>query len=109
MRIRFLANVTGMTVRITQLPDLLTIFDLYSIGMRRRAMANGFCVQMKELCKDELEVEQQARMQALKTLRDLKISQPCRKLIGSIIRPPAVEAIDAMRKRTKLVNSCWTR
>ena len=101
--LRFFGNVHGMRVRISQLPRLLAIFDLYSIGLRRRAMANRFCIRMKEQCEDESDGEQRARLQAMNTLRDLTLAIPCRRLIGNISRPIAEEEVAAIRKRTRKV------
>ena len=99
LMLRFFGNVIGMGVRVSQLPCLLAIFDLDSIGLRRRAMANRFCIRMKEQCEDESDGEQRARMQAMNTLRDLTLSIPCRRLRGNICRPIAEEEVAAIRKR----------
>ena len=92
-----------MRVRVSQLPRLVAIFDLDSIGLRRRAMANRFCIRMKEECEDESDGEQRARMQAMNTLRHLTLSIPCRRLIGNISRPITEEELAAIKKRTRKV------
>lgn len=38
-------------------------------------------------------------MQASNTLRSMKFSSPCRKLMSNVSRPPSGKATDAMRKR----------
>ena len=59
LMIRFFGNVVGRRVRVSQLPRLLAIFDLDSIGLRRRAMANRFCIRMKGQCEDESEKDKE--------------------------------------------------
>ena len=101
LMLRFFGNVLGMRVRVSQLPRILAIFDLDSIGLRRPAIANRLATRMKEQCKDESDGEQRARMQAMNTLRDLTLSIPCRRLIGNTNRPIAEEELAAIRKRTR--------
>ena len=103
LMLRFFGNVLGMRARVSQIPRLVAIFDLDSIGLRRRAMANRFCIRMKEQCEDESDGEQRARMQAMNTLRDLTLSIPCRRLMGNISCPIAEEELAAIRKRTRKV------
>ena len=101
--LHFFGNVLGMRVRVSQLPRLLPIFDLDSIGLRRRAIANRFCIRMKVQCKDESDGEQRARMRAMNILRDLTLSSPCRRLIGNIRRPIPEQELAEIRKRTRNV------
>ena len=46
--IRFSCNILGMRVRGTELPRLLAIFGLDSIGLWRSAIAKRFCIRMIE-------------------------------------------------------------
>ena len=94
----------GCLCKKTEEPRLITpllaMFDLDSIGLLRRAMANRFCIRMKEHYKNEPESGQRVRTQAMNTSHNLQFSTRCRKLIDNIILPLAGEAIDARRKRT---------
>ena len=99
LMLRFFGNVLGRRVRVSKLPCLLAIFDLDSIGLRRRAMANRSCIRMNDVCEDESDAEQRERMRAMNILRELNISIPFRKLIGNSSRPLAGDAFAAMWKR----------
>ena len=91
LMLRFVGNALGMRVRLTQIPRLLAMFDIDSIGFRRRALTNRFCRRMINQSKDESEMSSKAGLQALITLQDLNLQLSFRYLVSHVAHHPLTE------------------
>ena len=99
--LRFFGNALGSRVRVTQIYPLPAMFDIDSIGFRRRALANRFCRRIINQSKDESEMPRRARLQAWITPQDPNLSLSFRRLVSHTAHSLTEQTTMNMRNTTR--------
>ena len=83
---RFFKFCLGIRVRQTQIPRLLLMFNIDSLGIRRRALANAFAERLMSILDDDYATVRQ-KLQARKTQIALNASEASQRIVPLVTKP----------------------
>ena len=94
---RFFQFCLGITVRQSQLPHLLLFFDMGTLGICGRTLANAFVGRLMSILDDDHATERQ-KLQPKKTQIALNASEAFHQIVPLVTKPLRKDQIVSMKQ-----------
>ena len=101
---RFFQCCLGIRVRQSQIPRLLLMFNIDSLGIRRRTLANAFAGRLMSTLDDDNATARQ-KLQAKKTQIALNFSEAFQRIVPLVTKPLRKDQTMLMRQNIREVIS----
>ena len=101
---RFFQYCLGIRVPQSQIAPLLLMFNIDSLGNRRRTLANAFAGRLKSILNDDHATGQQ-KLQAKKTQIALNSSEACQQIVPLVTKPLRKDQTMSMRQNKRVIIS----
>ena len=105
---RFFQLCLGIRVRQSQIPRLLLMFNIDTLGIRRRTLANAFAGRIMSILDDDHATVLQ-KLQAKKTQIALNSSEAFQRIVPLVTKPLRKDQTMSMRQIMRKIISRNTR